>query len=167
MEKKRRLFNGFDIAIALIVLLGALVWFFVINRAPEVEAPTFADNRAVYWVEVTSLTAEQVASIQIGVNLLEGAQHIPIGRIIDIEVRPHEVRVNDNQTHTISFLPIPDRYTVVLTIETQVVETDREILAEGQHAIRGGSGLNFTGPGFAFGNGIILGLDRDSAEGGE
>lgn len=158
-ERKKRLFNGFDAAVVLLVLAAAFVWFFVLNRAPEVEETSF-DGRAVYFIEVADLTPGQIAAVEIGAAVQEGARHLPIGHVVDINTRPHELRVEDEETQTISWDIVPGRYTMVLSIETEVVERANAILAEGEFAIRGGSPISFTGPGFAFTHAFVLGWER-------
>ena len=159
-EKKRRLLNGFDIAVVLLVLTGAFLWFFVLNSTPEVEEETFAGTQAVYFLETVSLTEEQIASVQIGDRLLDGARHVPIGYVVGIEVRPHQVRIEDNESQTISFQVVPERYAMILRVETEVEETRNAILTEGGIAIRGGQSVSFTGPGYGFTNAIVLGWER-------
>jgi len=159
MEQKRRLFSGFDVAVVLLVLLGVFAWLFVINRAPQVEEPTF-DGYATFYIEVANLWPDRVEVVQIGDRLLEGAQHRPIGRVVNIETRPHEVWMEDEETQTIRWEPVEGRVVMVLTVETEVRETDRDVLAEGEVPIKGGATIHFTGPGYAFSSGIILGLER-------
>ena len=164
MEKRKRLFSGFDIAVVAVVVLGALAWFLVLGRDAPVAAPTF-DGRTTYYIEVMSVTAEQIALVSIGDELQDGARHIPIGRVVAIDVQPHTLRVDDNETHTVSWGVVEDRYVMILTVETEVRETSRDILAEGQFAIKGGQHpLNFTGPGYAFAAGTILALAREGVE---
>jgi len=158
-EKRKRLFNGFDVAIVLLVIAAAFVWFFVINRAPEVEEASF-DGKAIYFIEVPDLTLLQIAAVEIGDAVLEGARHLPIGHVAAVERRPHELRVDCEETQTISWDIVPGRYTMVVTVETEVVETPSAILAEGEFAIRGGAPISFTGPGFAFTNAWVLGWER-------
>jgi len=158
-ERRKRLFNGFDVAIVLLVIAAVFVWFFVLNRAPEVEDASF-DGKAVYFVEVTDLTPWQIAAVEIGDAVSEGARHLPIGRVVAVEYRPHELRVECEETRTISWDIVPGRYAMVVSIETEVVETVSAILAEGEFAIRGGSPLSFTGPGFAFTHAFVLGWER-------
>ena len=160
MEKRKRLLSGFDIALVAVVLLGALAWFFVINRTPQVEGPVFEGSRAIYRIEVMDLTAEQAAAVQVGDRLQEGSRHVPIGEVIAIEIRPNQVRVDHDETQTIRWEDVEDRYVLLLTVETEVQVTERDILAEGQHPLKGGSGLHFTGPGFAFTRATILTIER-------
>jgi len=159
-EKKRRLFNGFDVAVVLLIALGAFLWFFVINNTPVVETETFAGDTAIYFIEVPEITPEQADAVQIGDNLLEGAQHIPIGRVVGIEISPFELRVECEETQTIRFDDVPTRVTMIISVETQVVETERDIFAEGQYSVKGGARIVFTGPGYAFGNAFVLGWER-------
>ena len=158
-ERKKRLWSGFDVAVVLLVLGAAFVWFFVLNRAPEVEETSF-DGRAVYFVEVVDLTREQIEAVEIGAWVQEGTRHLPIGHVVAIDYRPHELRVEDEETQTISWDIVPGRYAMILSIETEVVERTNAILAEGEFAIRGGSSISFTGPGFAFTSATILGWER-------
>ena len=159
MEKKRR-FSAFDIALVGLVIVAALAWFFVINRAPEVES-RFEGSLVIYYVEVANLTPEQAAKVAVGDSLQEGSRHIPIGRVVQVETRPHRVRVDDEESRTIHWDEVEGRVTMTLAVETEVVETPQDVLAEGQFPIKGGLALNFTGPGFAFAQGIILGLQRE------
>jgi len=159
MQERKRLFSGFDVAVVGFVLLAAFAWFFILNRAPEVE-PAFEGSQARYFIEVTNLTPEQVANVNVGDWLQEGSRHVPIGRVADIQTRPHLVRVEDDEARTISWVESPGRLAMILTVETEVRETDRDILAEGQYAIKGGEVFSFTGPGFGFTQAIVLGWER-------
>ncbi|MCL2843127.1 MAG: DUF4330 domain-containing protein [Oscillospiraceae bacterium] len=157
MEQKRRRFNWFDGLVVLLVLGAAFLWFFVINRTEAVEEATFAGDRAMYYVEVTNLTGYQAAQVEIGDALRDAAQHLPIGRVVEIDIRPFEIRTSDDQNQVILWQTVEDRYTMILTVETEVEETPAAIYAEGEVIIRGGTTLHFTGPGFAFSGGTILG----------
>jgi len=159
MEKKKRLFSVFDVAVVLFVILAALVWVLILGRTPEVET-TFAGSQARYFLEVQNLTALQAAEPQEGDLLQEGTRHLPIGQIVSVEISPHELRVDDHEAQTIQWEDAPNRYTIVITVETEVVETDGDILAKGEVAIKGGGLIHITGPGYAFANVVVLGLER-------
>jgi len=158
-ERKRRLFNGFDVAVVLLVLGAAFLWFFVINRAPAVEETSF-DGRGQYFIEVTNLTPDQIAAVEVGAALLEGSRHIPIGQVVAVTYSPFTLRVEDETDQSFRFEEVPGRYAMILTVETEVVETAGTLLAEGNFAIRGGQQINFTGPGFGFADAFVLGWER-------
>ncbi|MCL2563947.1 MAG: DUF4330 domain-containing protein [Oscillospiraceae bacterium] len=161
--KKKRL-NGFDIAVIGVILLGAGVWFFLANRTPPPpEEAIFAEGRATYTVEVPHLTPLQIAQVQVGDQLQEATGLIPIGQVISIETRPDEITVNDYEAQEIRLMPIEGRYVMTLMIETDVTVTDEAILADGRVLLRGGRGILFTGPGYAF-SGNLLGIERGGAE---
>ena len=159
MGKKRRPFSGFDVCIVLLVLLAAGAWFWMTNRSGP-EERTFDGNRAVYYIEVNNLTIEQVEQVQVGAAIQEGSRHLPLGQVLYVDVRPFEARVDDWDSQTIRFEPVPERFTMILTVETLVEETEQDILTEGGFSIKGGRALGFTGPGFAFTSAIILGIER-------
>jgi len=163
MEQKRRQFNWFDAALVLLVAAAAFVWLFVWNRPATVEDETFSGSQVMYLIEVNNLTAEQIAKVEIGAALQEGSRHLPIGRVATMGYSPFLVRVDDHETQTITWEPVPNRYSMTIVVQTYVVETPDAILAEGTHPIRGGASISFTGPGFGFSGGVILGLLRGEA----
>ena len=159
MEKKRRPFSGFDVVVVALVVLAAGVWIWNSNRGVEEESAFYGDH-AIYHIEVRELTREQAGQIQVGDLLQEGSRHLAIGQVISVSILPFETRVEDWETQTVFFDEVPERYTVIITMETLVEETDRAVLTEGGFAIRGGSSLNFTGPGYAFSGATILSIER-------
>ncbi|MCL2827943.1 MAG: DUF4330 domain-containing protein [Oscillospiraceae bacterium] len=161
MQQKKRSFSGFDIAVVVGILAAGLVWFFVSNQTPQIGGSSFTGDTITYYIEVQNLTQEQVEVVRVGDLLQEGARHLPIGEVLAISVRPHEVQVHDNEAETIVWMELPDRYAIILTVETEVTETEREVRAGGEVVLRGGSTIYFTGPGYAFSSGIILTLHRE------
>jgi len=160
MRGENRKFNGFDVALVVIALLVAGgLWLLLSNRDEAVEDSRIGDE-VVYLVEVNNLFAWQAEQVQIGDRLQEAVRHVPIGEVIDIDVRPFETRVYEDATQEITFQSVPDRYTLILTVRAEAEVTEQEVLAEGEHPIRGGMTLHFSGPGYAFSSGIILTLLR-------
>lgn len=159
--KKKRLLNGFDLALIALVLIAALGWFFLTNRTEAVEETHFTGDTAWFYLEVPNLNAWQASLVSVGDQLQENTRHVPLGEVYALEVRPQETRVDNHETQTISLEEIPDRYTLIITVQTNVEVTERELLAEGQVVVRGGSTIHIGGPGYAFGHCIILGWSRD------
>jgi len=157
---KKRVWSYFDLAVIALLLLGAFTWMFVLNRPVEVQDTFIEGNQARYFIEVGNITIEQVQAVSPGDFIQEGARHLPLGRVVAVEYHVHEIRVEDEDTETILLAPSPTRFTMILTVETEVVELEHAILAEGQFAIRGGLPISFTGPGFAFTSAFVLGWDR-------
>ncbi|MCL2569201.1 MAG: DUF4330 domain-containing protein [Oscillospiraceae bacterium] len=160
MAQKQRLFTGFDVALVAVVLLAAFAWFFILNRPAEVAETAFEGSHARYFIEVPNLTPEQVATVSVGARIQEGSRHVPMGQVVHIETRPFTVRLEDDETQTITWGEVEGRVSMILTVETEVHVTDRDILAEGQLVLKGGESIGFTGPGFAFAQAIVLGWAR-------
>lgn len=164
-EHKKRKINGFDIALILFALLFmAAAWFFLRGGSDEAPADNFEGNVAYFYVEVISLTPEQIAQVNVGDWVQDGVRRAPIGHVYHIAYQPHEMRVDNFETGEIYFETTPGYYTMIVTIRTTVRVTDRDILAEGQFPIKGGATLHFIGPGFAFSDGIILGIQRGAMQ---
>jgi len=161
MERKKRAFSGLDVAVVVLVIAAALVWFFVLNRTPQMGGGSFSGDTITYYIEVQNLTREQVEAVQIGDLLQEGERHLPIGEVLAISVRPHEVQIHDHENERISWMEFPDRYAIILTVETRITETEQEVRAGGEVLLRSGTAMHFTGPGYAFIHGVILTLHRE------
>ena len=160
MDKKKRFFSAFDLCIILLVILAAGGWLWMNNRAVAEEDIVFHGSPAIYYIEVNNITREQVEQVRVGDNLLEGTRHLAIGQVIQIEVQNFEARVDDWPSQTISIQAVPERYTMILTVETMVEETEREVLTEGGVLIRGGRSISFNGPGYGFAGAVILRIER-------
>lgn len=160
-HNKKRIFNGFDVFL-LLALVAVLVgtWFFFSNRGTDDTVPVFEDNIAFYYIEIPSLTPWQIEHVSEGDWLRDGVRLAPIGHVYRIDVRPHEVRIDDGESGEIYFEELPGFYTMTLTVQTRVSVTERDILAEGQFPIKGGATVHFVGPGFSFASAIILGIER-------
>ena len=159
MAQKKRFITGFDVAVVAFVLLAAFAWFFILNRPAEV-APAFETSQVNYFIEVANLTPEQVAAVSVGDHLQEGGQHVAMGRVVSIETVPHMVSLMNDETQTIHWAEVEGRVNMILTVETEVRVTERDILAEGQLSLKGGQLISFTGPGYGFTHAIVLGWER-------
>ena len=158
MEEKRRRFSGFDLGVLVLVLLGAGVWLWM--GSSDGEETELSGEPVIYLIEVNNLTQEQIDPVQVGDLIQDAARFQEMGEIINIEVRNAEQQVNDWAARTIHFEEIPERYVMILTVETLVEETEQAILTEGGVIIRGGRVIDFVGPGYAFVGAVILRVER-------
>lgn len=164
MEQKKQRINGFDIAVVAVIVLGIFAWFFL-NRTPVQEVDiAFEEGVATYLIEVVNLTPEQAVQVRTGDSLHDAVRNIPIGEVIDVEIRPYMISVMERETKSIRWEPVEDRVDLILTLETEVEVTEQDILIDGQFSIKGGRGLSFAGPGYAFAGAVILSLERGAVE---
>jgi len=160
---KKRVWSLFDLAVVLLLVGGALAWVFIINRPPPPET-SFPVGQARFLIEVQNVTMEQIEAVSPGDDLQDAVRHLPIGQVVSVTYDPHENRVHDHETETISWAVAPERYNLRIVVETEVTETEDAILAEGQVIILGGAPISFTGPGYAFTAGFVLGWERGGME---
>ena len=162
-QKKRRFFSAFDVCLVLLIVLGAGVWLWLSSPAAEGEDMLFQGRPAIVRLEVAELTQEQVELAQIGDRLYDAARHdLFLGKIVDIEVHGFEVRVENWDSRVITIQEVPDRYTLILSIETEVEETEQSITTVDGIRLRGGRSINFIGPGYGYHGAIILRIEREA-----
>lgn len=160
-EKRKRKINAFDVClIVLFMLVLAAGWFILFRGGGETIVTDLEGDTAIFFVEVTALTPEEKGQIEVGDWVRDGVRLFPIGYVRDITYLPHEMRIGNPETGEIYFEEVPGQYVMIVSIEANIRVTDRDILAEGQFPIKGGAPIHFVGPGFAFSNGIILGIQR-------
>ena len=160
MEQKRKRLNGFDIAVMAVILLGAAIWLFINLVPTQTGEAVLAEGQATYFIQVMNLTPAQAEQVQVGDRLLEAGRNIPIGEVVEIETRPHMISVADSEARLVRWEPVEGRVDIILSVEAEVEVTERDILVEGQFAIKGGRIFSFTGPGYGFASAAILGLEE-------
>lgn len=156
---KKRRWSGFDWMIVLLVLALGAAWLHFVS---DVDVTFVQQTQVTYRLEVTNLTAEQIALVQEGDALLDPARYAPLGTVVGIETRAHRLLVDDPETQTITIQPFPDRYTITITVEGYAESTRQGFRVDDQITLRGGQSLNIIGPRYAFVNAGILRIEREA-----
>lgn len=163
-KQKKHLFNLFDvIIIGAVLLAAALVLVLKMGSSSDGETVVVETRTVRYAVELTDLYPGTADAINIGDVLVDNIKKYEVGKIVDLEVYPTEKLSKDLETGTYHLVQVPERESVLITLEAECTENDRQILAGGGFEVRGGEGVSLKGPGYT-GSGYIYWVERGEAE---
>lgn len=162
MEKKNKfkfshLFNFFDIALILIAVLIALL--LLLSNILGGEQGKKLTVR--YTIEVTGFQDGKEKLFSVGDSLLDVVKKYEVGKIVEVKLEPTVWSVVDYDANCYVNSPVPGQVTVLLTVESDALETEDAISLDGGFEIRIGQGVSLRTPALSF-SGTVIGI-----EGGE
>jgi|GEM_PF-328546 len=159
--KRKPLLNVFDIVIILLAAAAAVL--FLLWRSgrltPKEEDVVQNTGTVRYSVEITNLDYGTEEKFQVGDELLDTIRNFALGTVTGVEIRETTVMSRNLETAEYFETTVPDRKTVILTVESPCTESGSAIVVDGGYTIRGGSTINITGPAY-YGVGVILFVER-------
>jgi len=120
--KKATGFNAIDLLIILFIaaLTGAALYYFTNSSRND------ADCEVVYTVYVQQIKNELRDSLRLikpGDEVIDTVHNIPIGRIVDVEIKDYFATVTDKDSGVMRKEPYPGYSEVTLTIKADAKET--------------------------------------------
>ncbi|MBQ3707446.1 MAG: DUF4330 family protein [Clostridia bacterium] len=161
MNKRKLRFNGVDVLLILLALAAAFVLFkvFILNdRGGDIQAGTDT-VKIQYVVQLQNLDARYQESVRRGQAVEDAITRKPIGTVVGVEVHDYEKVVFDYDTGREVVSRTEGKITMLVTIEADVVETDRAFLANGCD-IRVGKQFSLMLPEI-YGVGFCIRLDKE------
>ncbi|MCR4906526.1 MAG: DUF4330 domain-containing protein [Clostridiales bacterium] len=161
MNKRKLRFNGVDVLLILLALAAAFVLFkvFILNdRGGDIQAGTDT-VKIQYVVQLQNLDARYQESVRRGQSVEDAITRKPIGTVVGVEVHDYEKVVFDYDTGREVVSRTEGKITMLVTIEADVVETDRAFLANGCD-IRVGKQFSLMLPEI-YGVGFCIRLDKE------
>lgn len=139
-------FNLLDMFFVLLIVVGV---FAAISMTSGKNVAAANGNKTVYFtVEIVGLPKGFDEKIKIGDVIKDSTRGYYYGTVDKIEFEPAKALVRDIENQKFLLVPIPEKYTLLLTVKCNGSETDTEILAEGQ-PIKVGKRLAIKGKGYA------------------
>ena len=161
MNKRKLRFNGVDVLLILLALAAAFVLFkvFILNdRGGDIQAGTDT-VKIQYVVQLQNLDARSQESVRRGQAVEDAITRKPIGTVAGVEVHDYEKVVFDYDTGREVVSRTEGKITMLVTIEADVIETDRAFLANGCD-IRVGKQFSLMLPEI-YGVGFCIRLDKE------
>jgi len=149
------------------ILIGILLLatLFVLYRTLWIGQPIFIEqNRVVleYQMEFRRKTPEFRDAIMVGDVVYVSARERDEAEVIEVISRPAQVITLDREANEYIITEIPRHYDVIVTLRSEVVETDREF-RNGGTPIRVGAECVMRGRGYAA-EGFIINMRRYGEE---
>ncbi|MEA4816529.1 MAG: DUF4330 domain-containing protein [Lachnospiraceae bacterium] len=148
------LFNLFDIVIVAIVLVLAFGAYFFMHKETIVET-----KKLTYMVELNDLPAGFSENIHIGDKVTDNVKNYNMGTVTDFKAEAYKKLTEDYETGKMADSIVPDRESVILTIEANVTESESDFRVDGNFLVKAGLVANVKGPGYA-GSGFIINIKR-------
>ena len=166
-EKKRckcKLLNLFDLClIGAAVLVAVVLVVFKLKAAPAPVDPTATvptNMQTVrYVVELEQIHQQTADMIQADQVIYERTKRECMGTILDVAVNDATTLTKDEEHGTFQFVEVPERYNVVMTVESKCTVKEDAIVLDSGLEVRAGTSVRVLGPGY-YGAGSILSVER-------
>ncbi len=162
MKNRKIRFNAID---ALIILVIVAAVYLVLNIFVFSDGVSGSDKKdyknITYIIELNNLLEQFTDAIKEGDVVTESVKSRDIGTVTGVQVSDYKKLNFDYEENRLIVAPVPDKYTLTLTITAKVEETDDAFKTESGEIIRVGYqyGLEFPGM-YAVGYCIAI-LDND------
>lgn len=158
MPKQKFRLNIFDVVIIAIIVLAAVV-FLVWKYGSSSVLPTSDEQLLHYTIEITTLSEETGALIQVGDVVKDNAKNYAMGTVTNIDLVPATKLVPDYNNGCYVEAEIPNQVDAILELEAVAVESASSFTVDGGFVVRAGTAIAVAGPGYA-GTGYILKVER-------
>lgn len=155
MEKKKLRPNLIDIVLILLVFAVVLVaWILVHGDDSANDAVT-----RNYVVELINLSPDMADCVSVGDKVTDNVKNYDIGTVVGLEVTPYIVTALNEETGIYQTTEVPGKITLLVTIEADTTESEKEISTVSGYELRVGTSVSCT-VGKLTAAGYIIGLDR-------
>lgn len=164
-KKTRRLrLNFFDIGLIAVVVLAAAVFVgmkFMSGPAPADPAVGLPVNMQTvrYVVELEQLHKQTVDMVGVGDRIYERTKREDMGTVLEVQVNDATTLTKNELDGTFQFVEVPERYNVIMTVESKCTVSDGAIVLDSGLEVRAGTSVRVLGPGY-YGAGYILSVER-------
>lgn len=154
-ERKKRLrINLFDIAIIILILLVAGAAYLLSHNDAGAEVISRS-----YVLELQNLDASMADYVQIGDTVTDSVKNYPIGTVTEVAVVPYMATTSDLQNGVIRETEVPGKISLLLTVQADTTETQRDITTLSGYVLRTGTSVSCQ-VGNLVSKGFILKVDR-------
>lgn len=144
--KALRKFGLLDILIILVLLGGAFVFVRTMSQSQESDKET---KPIKFTFETLEVGEEFVKALKVGDTVYNSISNEKVGVVKNFKSKPFEIEYRNAETGTIDIIEKPERYTVLIEIESKYSLEDEDIIMIGQEEIRVGKSIPLKGIGYA------------------
>ena len=156
MKQTKKHPNFFDILIILLVLLVAVAAYLLSHRngAQSKEVVTRSCT-----IELMDLDERMADAVAVGDTVMDNIKNYEIGTVTAVETCPYEAGAVDEASGVTRQVAVPGRIVLLLTVECDTVETEKEIATVSGYTLRTGISVSCS-VGELTAGGYILSLER-------
>lgn len=156
MDKKRKHPNFIDIAFIILIAAVAFAAYFLSHQGAD--AVDQATKRS-YVVELSDLDPRMADYVKVGDTVTDNVRNYHLGTVAAVEAVPYTLSVIDEEAGVYREAEVPDRICLLITIEADTLESDKQISTTSGYVLQVGSSISCT-VGVLSAPGYITSLDR-------
>ena len=159
--KDKKLFGKISIFDVIIAIIGVIVIVFAYNylySSSSVKVGnTYTD--VSFQIKLDNLPVGTSEQINNGDLLYDNETNVYIGKVTNYETQEFKRVIKDYENKKYVEAVVPDRETVILTVETSVYDAGADLITANNYYVKVGKELHPRGPSYA-GAGYIIHIDR-------
>lgn len=154
MRKKKYRINIFDIVIVLLVIcVGGGLYFYTHREKVE------ETQKLRYTFELVDCPVGFSQKIKVGDAITDNVKNYHMGEVVEVSAVENKKLANDLVNHQVVESVVPDKETVLVTVEANVTQTESDFKVDGSYIVKAGKEVSIKGNGYA-GVGYILTIER-------
>lgn len=159
--ENKKIFGKISVFDVIIAILGIAVLIFAYrylysSSSISVGNAYFNTN---FQIKMNNLPVGTNEYIKEGDLIYDNETNVYIGKVVKYEVQKYEKIVEDYENNAYVQSAVPDRETIVLTLETSVYDAKSDLITENNYYIKVGKELYLRGSAYA-GSGYIIQIER-------
>lgn len=159
--ENKKLFGKISIFDVIIAIIGIAVLIFAYRYLYSSKSISVGNTyyNINFQVKMDNLPIGTNEYIKEGDSIYDNETNVYIGKVVKYEVREFEKIVEDYENNAYVQSVVPDRETIILTLETSVYDAKSDLITNNNYYIKVGKELYLRGSAYA-GSGYIIKIDR-------
>lgn len=159
--KDKKLFGIISMFDVIIVVIGILAVVLVYNYLYSSNSVKVGNtyHTTTFQIKLDNLPVGTNAQIEKEDLIYDNETNVYVGKVIDFEVKEYKRMLEDFENGKYVEAVVPNRETIILTLETSVYDAKSDLITENNYYIKVGKELYLRGPSYA-GGGYIIRVDR-------
>lgn len=157
----KKLFGKISIFDVIIILIGIVILIFAYTYLYSSNSIKVGNTyfTTKFQIKLDNLPVGTSSYVSKGDLVYDNETNVYIGKVIDLEVQEYKKIIEDYENDKYVESTVPNRETIILTLETLVYDARADLITENNYYIKVGKELYIRGPSYA-GGGYIISIER-------
>lgn len=159
--KDKKLFGKISVFDVIIAIVGVIIIVFAYNYLYSSSNMKIGNtySNVIFKIKLDNLPVGTSEQINSGDLIYDNETNVYIGKVTNYETQEFKKVIKDYENNKYVEAAVPDRETVILTVETSVYDAGADLITANNYYVKVGKELHPRGPSYA-GTGYIIHIDR-------
>lgn len=159
--ENKKLFGKVSIFDIIILLVGLVVLIFAYSYLYSSNSISVGNTyfTTKFQIRLDNLPVGTNSYIKENDLIYDNETNVFVGKVVDFESREYKKIIEDYENNKYIESVVPDRETVILTLENSVYDAQSDLITANNYYIKVGKELHLRGPSYA-GGGYIIQIER-------